>query len=129
MDETRDYPQTRLVLTGLDIDQTSDSLRIERTYRDPRGENVTFMDRLAFDGGEWTFEYRGIPRTSSLSWSRDGKSAEVTVVISYTRNGETKQGVTKEIWALQDARTLTVTRTSPLNPDDVPLVYFYQKQK
>ncbi len=129
IDETQEYVPTRLTLIKVEIEQTADSLKLTRHYRDPRNEMVILNEALPFDGNPFEMEYQGIPRKSLIQRGATNDAVTIKIVVTMMRNNETREGVTLETWKLTDHNTLTLTRVSPSIPDDTPLVYVYNREK
>ena len=128
LDETKAYAATRLTLVKVDVEQTADSLTLTRHYRDPRNAEVTLKEVLPFDGKAFHMEYQGIPRKSSILSGEEDNAIVIEIVITMTRNNETREGITRETWKREND-VLTLTRVNPSIPDDTPLVYVYNRQK
>ena len=128
LDNSKEYPATRLTLVKVDIKQTADSLHLIRTYTDPRGDNVEFTENMAIGGETVHTEYQGIPRASSVTWSENKAAMVINIVITFTRNDQTREAVTLETWRLKDADTLTLERVNPSVPKDEPIVYYFHKK-
>jgi len=104
--------------------QDATTLSVERT-RNRNGEETKTTTKYTLDGKE-TVNSTGMGESKSTAkWSADGKS--LTIVTSRSFNGNDM--TTTEVWALTDAKTLSITSTRK-NQDgaDVKTVMVYDKK-
>jgi hypothetical protein len=96
--------------------QEANLLTVVRTRTNQSGETTTTTSKYTLDGKE---SINTSPRGESKSiakWSADGKTLTIETSRTMDRNGESMTMKSTEIWALTDAKTLSIA-TSFTTPD------------
>jgi len=97
--------------------QEANLLTVVRTRTGQDGQPSTTTMKYTLDGKE---SINTSPRGDSKSvakWSADGKTLTIETSRTMDMNGESRTMKSTEVWALTDAKTLTVKV-----PDRVPMV-------
>jgi Tol biopolymer transport system component len=105
--------------------QEANLLTVERTRTGQDGQPITITMKYTLDGKE---SINTSPRGESKSvakWSADGKSLTIETSRTMDMNGKPMTMKSTEVWALTDAKTLTVasTRQGPNGETKATLVY------
>jgi len=102
-------PSFRMAPLEMTVTTHNDSLEISRSYRTPNEETVTFEEKIALDGSESKSSWRNSTRTSSLSWSEDGKTMKIKSTAVFAGNNGGGEATSTEEWSLsEDGGELTV---------------------
>jgi hypothetical protein len=121
MGESRFGPAKTLKIT-----QAENSLVIESTRVGRDGGTREIKDEFTLDGEEkLTENERGTTKTKA-SWSADGKTLSLYSYRKMTREGQTFEITTEEIWELSDegsTLTMRTSRSSPRGESSSVLVY------
>jgi Tol biopolymer transport system component len=110
------------------VTQEANLLTVVRTRTGQDGQPTTSTMKYTLDGKE---SINTSPRGDSKSvatWSADGKSLTIETSRTMDMNGETRTIKSKEVWALTDAKTLTVTVTRQGPDGEVKATNLYDKK-
>ncbi len=113
----------------LKVAQDENSLVLERTRTGREGQEMTIKEEYTLDGKEQLSDNeRGTTRTTA-SWSEDGKTLYLNSHRKMTRDGQTFEITTNEIWELSDdGSSLTIQSSRTSSRGDVSSVLVYQKR-
>lgn len=110
------------------VTQEANLLTVVRTRTGQDGQPVTTTMKYTLDGKE---SLNTSPRGDSKSvatWSADGKTLSIESTRTMEMNGETRTMKSKEVWALTDPKTLTVTSTRQGPDGEVKANMVYDKK-
>jgi len=108
--------------------QEANLLTVVRTRTGQDGQPSTTTMKYTLDGKE---SINTSPRGDSKSvakWSADGKTLTIETSRTMDMNGESRTMKSTEVWALTDAKTLTVTSTRQGPNGDVKSNMIYDKK-
>jgi Tol biopolymer transport system component len=108
--------------------QDANLLTVVRTRTGQDGQPTTTTMKYTLDGKE---SLNTSPRGDSKSiakWSADGKSLTIETTRTMDMNGESRTVKSTEVWALTDAKTLSVTSTRQGPDGDVKSNMVYEKK-
>jgi dipeptidyl aminopeptidase/acylaminoacyl peptidase len=108
--------------------QDANVLTVVRTRTGQDGQPTTTTMKYTLDGKE---SVNTSPRGDSKSiakWSADGKSLTIETTRTMDMNGESRTMKSTEVWALTDAKTLTVNSTRQGPNGDVKSNMVYEKK-
>jgi dipeptidyl aminopeptidase/acylaminoacyl peptidase len=108
--------------------QEANLLTVVRTRTGQDGQPSTTTMKYTLDGKE---SINTSPRGDSKSvakWSDDGKTLTIETSRTMDMNGESRTMKSTEVWALTDAKTLTVTSTRQGPNGDVKSNMVYDKK-
>ena len=108
--------------------QEANLLTVVRTRTGQDGQPTTSTMKYTLDGKE---SINTSPRGDSKSvatWSADGKSLTIETTRTMDINGESRTMKSKEVWALTDAKSLTVTITRQSPDGEVTSSMVYEKK-
>jgi dipeptidyl aminopeptidase/acylaminoacyl peptidase len=108
--------------------QEANLLTVVRTRTGQDGQPTTMTMKYTLDGKE---SINTSPRGDSKSiakWSADGKSLTIETTRTMDMNGESRTMKSTEVWALTDAKTLSVTSTRQGPDGDVKSNMVYEKK-
>ncbi|HEX8460106.1 MAG TPA: hypothetical protein VF623_01695 [Segetibacter sp.] len=113
----------------LKVDGQADYLSVERFAKSPDGSDVSYNDKLTFDGKESESTLFGnTKKKSTAKWSDDGKSLNVNAVIMFDRDGQTFEVKVAEVWKfVEDGKVLSVESTSTSQMGSNTMKLFYEK--
>jgi Tol biopolymer transport system component len=110
------------------VTQDANLLTVARTRTGQDGTPMTTTMKYTLDGKE---SINTSPRGDSKSvakWSADGKSLSITTSRTMDMNGETRTMNSSEVWALTDAKTLSVVSTRQGQNGEVKTTIVYDKK-
>jgi hypothetical protein len=110
------------------VAQEANLLTVERTRAVQDVNSTTMIIKYTLDGKE---SINTSPRGDSKSvanWSADGDSLTIETSRTMDMNGESMTMKSKEIWALTDAKTLTVASTRQGPDGEVKATMVYDKK-
>jgi hypothetical protein len=116
----------RRVAAKMTVVQKGDSLSITRTFKRDTGEETSSTEKLTTDGKECTSTIMDRPRTSTATWSQDGKSLTIASKSVFERDGNKVEMTSTEIWKLSvDGKSLTldIASKSPRGERKGAIVY------
>ncbi len=120
----------RRVAAKMTIVQTADTLSIERTFRRNTGEETSSTEKLTMDGKECVTTVMDRPRTSTATWSEDGKNLTIASKSVFERDGNKIEMNSTETWKLsEDGKTLTMDVASTSPRGDRKGAFVYDKVK
>jgi hypothetical protein len=108
--------------------QEANLLTVVRTRTGQDGQSTTTTMKYTLDGKE---SINTSPRGDSKSiakWSADGKSLTIETSRTMDMNGESRTIKSTEVWALTDAKTLTIASTRQGPDGDVKSNMVYDKK-
>ncbi|MEI6050273.1 MAG: hypothetical protein WCS03_15325 [Bacteroidota bacterium] len=108
--------------------QEANLLTVVRTRIGQDGQSTTTTSKYTLDGKE---SINTSPRGDSKSvatWSADGKALNIATSRTMDRNGESVTMKSSEVWALTDAKTLTVNSTRQGQDGEVKSTMVYDKK-
>src|SRR5664280_93688 len=108
--------------------QEANLLTVVRTRTGQDGQPTTTTMKYTLDGKE---SINTSPRGDSKSiakWSADGKSLTIETTRTMDMNGESRTMKSTEVWALTDAKTLTLNSTRQGPNGDVKSNMVYDKK-
>jgi Tol biopolymer transport system component len=108
--------------------QDANLLTVVRTRTGQDGQPTTSTMKYTLDGKE---SINTSPRGDSKSvatWSADGKSLTIETSRTMEMNGESRTMKSKEVWALTDAKTITVITTRQGPDGEVTNKMVYDKK-
>lgn len=122
-----DEGRFRGAASQLTVSQNENELQIERLYIRSSGEEFTSTEKLTLDGKEClNIVFGDRERKSTISWSDDKKTINISSVMVFEREGEQITINTTEIWSLSDdGNNLVIdyTSTSPRGERKNKFVY------
>jgi hypothetical protein len=104
--------------------QEANLLTVDRTRTNQAGEATTTTSKYTLDGKESVNSTGRGESKSTAKWSADGKSLSIVTKSSFNDNEFT----TTQVWALTDAKTLTITSTRPSQDGEVTTKMVYDKK-
>ena len=117
----------RMTPRKLKVDGQKDSLSIQRFSTSPDGNEVTYNEKLSFDGKEAESTVFGnSKKKSTAKWSDDGQSLTVNSTIVFEREGQSFEVKVVEVWKLAEAGkvlSLESTSTSQMGTNTTNLVF------
>ena len=116
--------------TKLTISQEVNTLTIERLLTRRSGEEFKVKEKFTLDGKECENTVYERPKKSVVTWSKDGKSLNITSKIVFERDGNEFEFNTVEIWKLADeGNSLSIEYTSKSTRGERKRTYVYDKVK
>ena len=101
-----------LHLSHIKITQNGNSLQTTRTYSNQYGEQYPFDEEILVDGEDREILIYEMKRSTSASWSEDGKSLLIKSITKYYGNSGEEEILTEETWGVQDkGKTISVQYT------------------
>ena len=97
--EMSDVP---LYLSQIKITQEGNNLQTTRTYSNQYGEQYPFDEEIVVDGKDREITIYEMKRSTTSSWSDDGKSLLIKSITKYYGNSGEEEIVTDETWNLLD---------------------------
>jgi hypothetical protein len=91
--------------------QDANFLTVERTRSNRDGEVTTTTTKYTLDGKESINSSARGDSKSVATWSSDGKTLTIKTSRTMDMNGESRTMNSTEVWALTDAKTLSITTT------------------
>jgi hypothetical protein len=120
----------RRVAAKMTVVQKGDSLSVERTFRRNTGEETSSIEKLMMDGKECVSTIMDRPRTSTATWSEDGKNLTIASKSVFERDGNKIEMSSTETWKLsEDGKILTVDVASTSPRGDRKGAFVYDKAK
>ena len=120
----------RMPSAKLTISQEDDTLTIERLLKRRSGEEFKVKEKFTLDGKECENTVYERPKKSVATWSKDGKSLNITSKIVFERDGNEFEFNTVEIWKLADeGNSLSIEYTSKSTRGERKRTYVYDKVK
>lgn len=114
----------------LTISQDDDTLTIERLLTRRSGEEFKVKEKFTLDGKECENTVYERPKKSVVTWSKDGKSLNITSKIVFERDGNEFEFNTVEIWKLaDDDDSLSIEYTYKSTRGERKSTYMYDKVK
>jgi len=111
------------------IEQDGDNLKLERTRTGRDGQEMTTSQDLTLDGKEVVNEGENRTTKTTATWSEDGKSLNINSAMAFTREGQTMESTSKEVWTLsEDGKTLTIQYTGSSQRGETKATLVYDKQ-
>ena len=111
------------------IEQDGNNLKLERTRTGRDGQEMTTTQDMTLDGKEVVNERENRTTKTTATWSEDGTSLNVNSTMAFTRDGQTFESTSKEVWTLsEDGKTLTILYTSSSQRGDTKATLVYDKQ-
>ena len=110
----------------LTIHQEGNNLTTERTFVNRDGEEMKSTEKFTLDGKKCENTTRNRTRTTTVTWSEDGKMLTFSSVMVFEREGQTMEMKSTEKWRLTDGgKSLTIDSTSetPMGERKTTLVY------
>jgi hypothetical protein len=108
--------------------QEANLLTVVRTRTGQDGQPMTTTMKYTLDGKESVNTSPRGDAKSVATWSADGKTLAIETSRTMEMNGESRTMKSKEVWALTDAKTLTVTVTRPGPDGEVTTKMVYDKK-
>lgn len=113
----------------LTVKQDGINLVIERVRRNREGQESKSTEKLTLDGKECKNDTGRGTRTSTASWSEDGKTLTINSVMVFDRGGETMEMKSAEVWELTDGgKSLTIKSTSSTPGGERKTTLVYDKK-
>jgi hypothetical protein len=98
---------------SLKVTQSGNDLSVETVRAGRDGQEMTITNKYTLDGKPCVNTSMRGEATSVLTWSADGKSLTITTTSSFSRNGQTTEMKSVDVWTLSaDGKTLTIDQTS-----------------
>jgi len=120
----------RRVASKMTVAQKGDTLSVERTFIRNTGEVTTSIEKLTMDGKECVSTVMDRPRTSTATWSEDGKTMTIATKSVFERDGNKIEMNSTEAWKLsEDGKTLTVDVASTSPRGDRKGAFVYDRVK
>ena len=120
----------RRIAAKMTVVQKSDTLSIERIIKRDTGEETSSTEKLTMDGKECVSTVMGRPRTSTATWSEDGKSLTIVSKSVFERDGNKIEISSTETWKLsEDGKSLTVDVASKSPRGERKGAFVYDKTK
>ena len=124
MGEGRFGPAPKVV-----VKQEGNNLEVTRTRMGRDGQEMTNTAKLTLDGKEVTEEGENRSSKSTAKWSDDGKKLMIHTTSSFTRDDQTFERKTEEVWEMSDGgKTLTIQSTTSSSRGERKTVAVYDKQ-
>jgi len=105
----------------------TDNLSIQRSATSPDGSEVSYTDKLTFDGKESESTLFGSAKKKSMAkWSDDGKSLTVNSTIAFDQGGQTFEVKVTEVMTLvEGGKVLSIetTANSPMGTNTTKLLF------
>jgi hypothetical protein len=95
------------------VKQEANLLTTERTRTGQDGTATTTTTKYTLDGKETINTTARGDSKSTATWSADGKTLTVVTNSTFNMNGESRTMTTTAVWALTDAKTLSVKTSRP----------------
>ena len=109
------------------VDGQKDSLSVQRFSTSQDGNEVTYNEKLAFDGKETESTLFGNSKKKSVAkWADDGQSLTVNSTINFERDGQSMEIKITEIWKLLESGkvlSLESTSTSQMGTNTTNLLF------
>jgi hypothetical protein len=120
----------RRIAAKMTVVQSGDTLSIERIIKRDTGEETSSTEKLTMDGKECVTTIMDRPRTSTATWSQDGKSLTIASKSVFERDGNKIEITSSETWKLsEDGKSLTVDAASTSPRGDRKGTFVYDKVK
>jgi Tol biopolymer transport system component len=120
----------RRIAAKMTVVQKSDTLSIERIIKRDTGEETSSTEKLTMDGKECVSTVMGRPRTSTATWSEDGKSLTIVSKSVFERDGNKIEISSTETWKLsEDGKSLTVDVATKSPRGERKGAFIYDKAK
>ena len=116
----------RMVSKALKVSQDGNNFELERTRTGRDGEVRTSTDKLTLDGKPAVNENGNRSTESIVTWSEDGKSLTIASTTTMSRQGETFEMTSTEIWSLdKKGKILTIeySGSTPRGERKATLIY------
>jgi len=108
--------------------QDANLLTVVRTRTGQDGQPTTSTMKYTLDGKESINTSSRGDSKSVATWSADGKSLTIETSRTMEMNGESRTMKSKEVWALTDAKTITVISTRQGQDGEVTNKMVYDKK-
>lgn len=111
---------------AIKVTQAGNDFELERTRTGRDGQEMTSTEKLTLDGEVTVTERENRSTESTVTWSEDGKSITISSKTTMSRQGETFEMSSTEIWTLdKKANLLTIgySGSSPRGSTKATLVY------
>lgn len=108
--------------------QEANLLTVVRTRTGQDGQPTTTTMKYTLDGKESINTSSRGDSKSVATWSADGKSLTIETSRTMEMNGESRTMKSKEVWALTDAKTITVISTRQGQDGEVTNKMVYEKK-
>jgi hypothetical protein len=111
----------------LKINAQAEGMTVDRSSVNQNGEEVTYNEKLTFDGKETeSTVFNSSKKKSAAKWSDDSQVLTVNSTILFDRNGETTEIKMTEVYKLTDngqALSVESTSNSSFGTNAMKLVY------
>ena len=117
----------RMVTKAIMVNQDGNNFELERTRTGRDGQERTSTDKLTLDGKTAVNDNGNRSTESTVTWSEDGKSLTIASTTTMSRQGETFEMTSSEIWSLdKKGKLLTIeySGTTPRGSRKATLVYY-----
>jgi hypothetical protein len=113
----------------LAVKQEGNTLTIERTRTGRDGEERTSSETLTMDGKENVNEGENRTTTSVVTWSEDSTTLTIKSKREFSRNGETMEMNSTEVWTLTEGgKNLKIQSDSSSGMGERSATLVYEKQ-
>jgi len=113
--------------SAITVKQEASSIMIERTRSGRNGQTITNSETLTMDGKENTNEGENRSSVTTVAMSDDGLSMTIKSNIKMSRQGQSFEMKTTEIWTL-DGEILTIKTTMSSQRGDRSATLVYDKK-
>jgi len=115
--------------SSVTIHQEGNNLTTERAFVNRNGEEMKNTEKFTLDGKKCENTTRNQTRTTTVTWSEDGKMLTFSSVMVFERQGETMEIKSTEKWGLSDGgKSLTIDSTSQTPRGERKATLVYDKQ-
>jgi hypothetical protein len=122
--------ESQLFLSGITIQQKSDSLLTMRIYENGNGEEYPFDEKLSLDGKECKIVIFEMPRSSKASISATDNSINIISATTFNGNSGPEDMTADENWKLDaDGQTLILQFTNKMSGNESKGTYYFNKVK
>ena len=113
----------------MEITQEENSLRVRRHFVVEWGDDRITDEVSPLDGKEVKSEFFNSPRVTTVNWSTDGNTLIVASKVTFNRQGQTSEMVTKEIWSIgEHGRILSIQQSSSSFRGERKINLLFEKQ-
>lgn len=107
--------------------QDGDALTVERTRTGRDGQERTASETFTMDGKESINEGENRKSTSTVTWSDDGSTMTIKSIREFSRQGETFEMNSTEVWTLaEDGKILKIQSDTSSARGERSVTLFYE---
>ncbi len=114
--------------TQMTVLQDGNNLTVDRVRTNQDGEVTTTTEKYTLDGKESLNTSARGPSKAIVTWSADGNSLGFAITRTYTRDGESIEMKSSEVWACTDPKTLSVSSTVTIQDGERKATIVYDKK-